>query len=84
MSNTTATATCQPSFPLLGVLGLIFITLKLTGVISWSWWLVLLPFYGGLALLLAFLLIAALVAGAADVIPSFLKGLREGYERRRR
>lgn len=31
----------------LGILGLIFITLKLTGNIDWSWWLVLLPFYGG-------------------------------------
>ncbi|WGH28712.1 hypothetical protein KP1_18 [Klebsiella virus 2019KP1] len=28
------------------VLGLIFVTLKLTGVIAWSWWWVLLPFYG--------------------------------------
>ena len=25
------------------VLGLIFVTLKLTGVIAWSWWWVLLP-----------------------------------------
>lgn len=29
----------------LTVLTLIFITLKLTSVISWSWWFVLLPFY---------------------------------------
>lgn len=28
------------------LLTLIFVTLKLTGHISWSWWLVLLPFYG--------------------------------------
>lgn len=27
------------------VLGLIFLVLKLTGQIDWSWWLVLLPFY---------------------------------------
>jgi len=32
------------------VLGLIFLTLKLTRAISWSWWLVLLPFYGPWAL----------------------------------
>ena len=25
-------------------LGIVFIVLKLTGVITWSWWLVLLPF----------------------------------------
>jgi hypothetical protein len=30
-----------------GILGLIFIVLKLTEVIAWSWWLVLAPFYGG-------------------------------------
>lgn len=28
------------------VLGLIFVTLKLTGVIAWSWLWVLLPFWG--------------------------------------
>lgn len=41
---------------LLGVLGLIFIVLKLCAVIDWSWWLVLLPFYGGFVLWLAFVL----------------------------
>lgn len=34
---------------LFGLLGLLFIGLKLTGYIDWSWWLVLLPIYGGLA-----------------------------------
>lgn len=29
----------------LGLLGLLFIGLKLTNFISWSWWLVLLPLY---------------------------------------
>lgn len=33
-------------------LGLAFIILKLCGVIAWSWWLVLLPLYWGIALLL--------------------------------
>ena len=30
-----------------GILGLIFIVLKLTEVVAWSWWLVLAPLYGG-------------------------------------
>ena len=30
------------------ILAVLFIALKLTGVIIWSWWLVLLPLYGGL------------------------------------
>ena len=34
----------------IGLLGVLFVALKLLGYITWSWWLVLLPFYGGLAL----------------------------------
>ena len=33
------------NFPILGILGLIFITLKLTGHIAWSWLWVLSPFW---------------------------------------
>jgi hypothetical protein len=29
----------------LALLGLLFIGLKLTGFIAWSWWLILLPLY---------------------------------------
>ncbi len=32
------------------VLGVLFVALKLTGFIAWSWWLVLLPIYAGLIL----------------------------------
>jgi len=35
----------------LGLLTILFIGLKLTNYIDWSWWLVLLPLYGGLALI---------------------------------
>lgn len=44
-------------FPIFGLLGLIFITLKLTGHITWSWLWVLSPFwlpfaiFGGLPLI---------------------------------
>lgn len=37
----------------LGLLGLLFIALKLCHVIAWSWWLVTLPLWGGLAALAA-------------------------------
>ena len=43
---------------ILGVLGVVFVTLKLVGTIDWSWWLVLLPFYGGLLFALAILVLA--------------------------
>lgn len=39
----------------LGLLGIAFIVLKLCNVINWSWWLVTLPFWGGLALILVIL-----------------------------
>lgn len=35
-----------------GLLGVVFIVLKLCKVIAWSWWWVLLPLYGGLGLLI--------------------------------
>ena len=41
----------------LGLLGIIFITLKLCGVIEWSWWLVLLPLYGPFAVVVALALL---------------------------
>lgn len=50
----------QHSASLIGLLGIVFIVLKLTGFINWSWWLVLLPFYGGFALLAVVMLIALL------------------------
>lgn len=39
-----------PTFPVLGLLGVVFVTLKLMGYISWSWWWVTAPFWGPLAL----------------------------------
>jgi hypothetical protein len=48
----------------LGLLAIVFIALKLTNVITWSWWLVLLPLYGGLALWLV-LMAASIVVLAA-------------------
>lgn len=36
----------------MGLLAIVFITLKLCNVITWSWWLVTLPLWGGLAMFL--------------------------------
>ena len=44
------------------VLGLIFVTLKLTGVIAWSWLWVLLPFWGPAVLAVILVFMAAAVA----------------------
>ena len=45
----------------LGLLGVAFVVLKLTGFINWSWWWVTLPFWGGWALVLFILAIVGIV-----------------------
>jgi hypothetical protein len=43
-----------------GLLGIVFITLKLLGKIDWSWWWVLSPLWGSVVLLiLVFLVLLA-------------------------
>lgn len=48
----------------LGLLGIVFVVLKLTGFITWSWWWVTAPFWGplALALILGFLAVSGLIA----------------------
>jgi len=45
-----------------GLLGVAFVILKLTGYITWSWWWVTLPFWGGLAFVLALLFGGGVIA----------------------
>ena len=53
MTNTTSSSSSSSAgVGVLGLLGVAFVVLKLVGVIDWSWWLVTLPFWGGLALVL--------------------------------
>lgn len=49
--------TSSESIGFWSLLGLAFIVLKLTGVINWSWWYVLMPLYGGFILVMGILLI---------------------------
>ena len=56
-----------------GLLTIVFITLKLTGHIAWSWWWVLSPLFAPLAILLVFLLVVFLVA----VVNGFVAALKE-------
>lgn len=57
MSNSTKPIV---QLPYLGILGLIFITLKLTGHITWSWLWVLAPFWIPLGVALLIFLIVFL------------------------
>ena len=58
----------RPNIGFLGILTLIFITLKLTGHIDWSWWWVLAPIWIPVALILALLATAAMVVAMDNYI----------------
>ena len=53
------------------VLFLIFLVLKLCGVITWSWWWVTAPLWGGIALILAILVVFMLIMGIATLARRF-------------
>ena len=57
-----------PGISLAGVLGIVFIVLKLTDNIDWSWWLVLLPFYWMVA-------IGVILMGTGAIILLMEKGI---------
>ena len=59
------------------VLLAIFVTLKLTGSIAWSWWWVLSPLWIPVALLLSFVVILGIVAGVAAAVEGIQLGLRK-------
>ena len=59
MDDKTVSVQVGPGF--LGLLTIVFITLKLTGYIAWSWWWVLAPLWGGAVLFLAIVAIFLLV-----------------------
>jgi hypothetical protein len=50
------------------VLTIIFVVLKLVGVINWSWWWVLSPLWIGFALLISICVIAFVVGAVASAI----------------
>jgi hypothetical protein len=55
------TQSVSVNFPFLGILTLIFITLKLTGHIAWSWWWVLSPLWIPVVIVLLIAIIAGIV-----------------------
>lgn len=65
MSNSNSTSS-RGGIGFLGLLAIVFIVLKLTGVIAWSWLWVLAPLWGGAVLGLFALLVVPIIAAAAD------------------
>lgn len=51
-----------------GLLAIVFITLKLCGIITWSWWWVTAPIWGPLALFIVFLAAAGIAIFAWEGI----------------
>ncbi|MBQ6097894.1 MAG: hypothetical protein IJK99_09125 [Bacteroidales bacterium] len=47
MSNSSSTG---GGISIVGLLGIVFVVLKLCHVIDWSWWWVTCPFWGGIAI----------------------------------
>lgn len=47
-----------------GLLGILFIALKLTNYVDWPWWVVLAPIWGPIALVLVIFLLLVLVQAA--------------------
>lgn len=70
MSKDNVSVQIGPGF--MGALGLLFIGLKLTGYINWSWWLVLLPLYGPLVLGCVIVAIIFMVAAFMAILAAAL------------
>ena len=58
-----------------GLLGIVFIVLKLCGVITWSWWWVTVPLWGGAALVIAAILAIGVLAIVTGLCQGAVKGI---------
>lgn len=63
MNESSKTSTGGITF--LGLLAIVFIVLRLTDVISWSWWWVLAPIWGPLAIAIAALVVYVILVAIA-------------------
>ena len=48
-------------------IGIVFITLKPTGHINWSWWYVTMPFWGGLAIFIAIVVMYLVILSIKEI-----------------
>lgn len=56
----------QGGMGICSVLGIVFIVLKLIGVIAWSWWWVLSPFWIPLCIFVTVVAFTALIIGTIE------------------
>lgn len=57
----------QHGITFLELLLVVFITLKLCGVITWSWWWVMAPAWGAVAIILVVAMVTLVVAVVAEM-----------------
>jgi len=70
---TKAETSSSGGIGVLGLLGVVFVTLKLCGVIDWSWWWVTAPFWIGFSVLLGSLAAIGAVAGCVAMFMRMTK-----------
>lgn len=68
MSNTSNTTVRSSGVSFLGLLAVLFIGLKLTGVIAWSWLWVLAPLWIPTAVVLVILVVLLIFIGLAKLL----------------
>lgn len=64
----SAQQTSSSGVTLLGLVFIVFLTLKLCGVITWSWWWVTAPLWGGVALVALIALIGCISLGVGLIV----------------
>lgn len=69
------TTTSARGIGFFGLLGIVFIVLKLCGVIAWSWWWVTAPLWGGAALVIAGVLVICVFAIVIGLCQGSIKGI---------
>ena len=61
-SNNNRSPAAGDGLGILGVVEIVFIILKLLGIINWSWWIVLIPLWIDLGITLLIILVIIIVA----------------------
>ena len=78
--NSKVSVNLTPSLSVL--LGILFVGLKLTHYVDWSWFWVTLPFWGGIALFLG-ITFAVFVAGGTVYVGAVILDFFSNFSRRR-
>jgi len=77
MPNASRVSTVHVNLnPIFGVLGIVFVVLKLCHIITWSWWLVLLPFYISWVITIPFALIVLVIVVIDEVVTTISQHFR--------